>query len=82
MKSMQEKNVVLEVDRPHFIIRLYEDFLRIDVKGSVKNEIEEAVENTPILKQTIGGILGLFAPLHIRLCDVDSVKWWARKKSK
>ena len=66
-------NVVLEIDNPHFIVRLYEDLLKIEVKGSVKNEIEEALENTPIIRETIGKILGLFVPLHIRLSDIDSV---------
>jgi len=35
--------------------------------------VEEALENKPILKETIGGILGIFIPLHIRLKDIDSV---------
>jgi hypothetical protein len=66
-------DVVLEIDNPQFIIRLYEDLLKMEVKGSVKNEIEEALENTPIARETIGNILGLFVPLHVRLSDIDSV---------
>jgi hypothetical protein len=66
--------VVLEIDKTHFIIRLFDDSLRIDVKGSLKNEIEEALENAPVLRETVGGILGLFVPLHIRLCDIESVR--------
>jgi hypothetical protein len=64
---------VLEVENPHFTIRLYEDLLKIDLKGSFKNEIEEALENKPVLKETIGSILGIFVPLHIRVSDIDSV---------
>jgi hypothetical protein len=64
---------ILEVDRPYFTVRLYENLLKIDLKGSLKNEIEEALENKPVLKETIGGILGIFVPLHIRLSDIDSV---------
>jgi hypothetical protein len=70
---MSEEIAVLEVENPHFIIRLYENLLRIDLKGSVKNEIEEALENKPILKETIGGILGIFVPLHMHLSDINSV---------
>jgi hypothetical protein len=70
---MSETEIVLEIDHPHFIIRVYENLLRIDVKGNVRKEIEETLENTPILKETVGSILGLFVPLHIRLSDVDSV---------
>jgi hypothetical protein len=64
---------VLEVENPHFIIRLYENLLKVDLKGSFKNEIEEALENRPVLKETIGGVLSIFVPLHIRLSDIDSV---------
>jgi hypothetical protein len=70
---MLQTGVVLEVDNPKFIIRLYEDLLKIDVKGSFKNDVVEALENTPILRETIGGILGLFVPMHVRLSDIDSV---------
>jgi hypothetical protein len=65
--------LVLKVENPHFTIRLYESLLRIDLKGSFKNEIEEALENKPILKETIGGLLGIFVPLHVRVSDIDSV---------
>ena len=43
------------------------------MKGSFKNEVDEALENKPIIKETIGGILGIFIPLHICLKDIDSV---------
>jgi hypothetical protein len=65
--------MVFEVEDPHFTIRLYEDLLKIDLKGSFKNEIEEALENKPILKETIGRMLSIFVPLHIRVNDIDSV---------
>jgi hypothetical protein len=64
---------VLEVENPHFTIRLYEDLLKIDLKGSFKNEIEEALENKPVLKETLGSILGIFVPLHIRVSKINSV---------
>ena len=64
----------MEVDKPHFTIRLYENLLKIDLKGSFKSEIEEALENKPILKEAIGSVLGMFVPLHIRLSDIDSVR--------
>jgi hypothetical protein len=70
---MSETTVVLEIDKPHFTVRLHENMLKIDLKGTVKNEIEEALENKPILKETIGSILGIFVPLHIRLSDIGSV---------
>jgi hypothetical protein len=51
----------------------YENWLRLDLKGNTKNDIVEALENKPILRQSIGNILDVFAPLHIHLGDIDSV---------
>jgi len=71
---MSEEPVVLEIDKPHVTVKLYENVLKIDLKGTTKNEIEEALENKPVLRQTLGNILELFVPLHIRLTDIHSAK--------
>jgi len=68
------QNAVLEFDRPHFTVKLYENLLRVDLKGSFRDEIEEALENKPVLKETLGSLLSIFVPLHIRLVDLR----WAR----
>jgi hypothetical protein len=70
---MPKAIAVLKVENPHFTVRLYESLLKIDLKGSFKNDIEEALENKPILKETIGSILRIFVPLHIHLRDIGSV---------
>jgi hypothetical protein len=65
---------VLSIDERHFAVRVYEDSLRIDLKGSVKDEIEDALENKPVLRASIGNILAVFVPLHVPLSDIDSVQ--------
>lgn len=70
---MSETTAVLNIEKSHFTVRLYENMLKIDVKETVKNEIEEALENKPLLRETIGHILSMFVPLHVRLCNIDSV---------
>jgi hypothetical protein len=70
---MPEETEILRIDKPHFTVRVYANMLKIDLKGSLKNDIEEAFENTPILEQTIGSILEMFIPLHVHLSEVDSV---------
>ena len=70
---MPESDVIMQVEKPHFTITLHPSTLRIDVKGNLRNEIEEALENKQVLRHTLGAILGIFAPLHIRLSDIDSV---------
>ena len=71
---MPRAKAILEIDGLHFTVRLYESWLRIDVRGNTKNDIVEALENKPILRQSIGNILDVFAPLHIHLSDIDSVQ--------
>jgi hypothetical protein len=73
MPNMSEARKVLEINEPHFTVRLFEEMLKIDLVGGVKNDLEEALENKPVLRQTLGSILGMFAPLHIRLSDIESV---------
>ena len=63
----------MDVEDPLFTIRLYENLLKIDLKGNFKNEIEEALENKPVLKETVGRVLGIFVPLHIPISNIDSV---------
>jgi hypothetical protein len=77
---MPETTEILRIVRPRFTVRVYENVLRIDLKGSVKNDIEEAFENTPVLEQTIGSILGMFIPLHVHLSGIDSVHMDKRGK--
>ena len=55
---MPKTIAVLEVEDPHFTIKLSNNLLKIDLKGSVKNELEEALENKPVMKETIGRMLG------------------------
>ena len=70
---MPEPIKILEVKNPHFTVKLSDDLLKIDLKGSFKNEVEEALEHKPILKETVGRILGIFVPLHILVSEIDSV---------
>jgi hypothetical protein len=72
----------LKIENPHFAITLYGNFLKIDLKGSLKNEIEEALENKPVLKETLGHILGIFIPLHISVSEITSVSMEETRKIK
>jgi hypothetical protein len=77
---MSRQVTALRIRKPHFTITVYDSMLKVDLKGSLKNDIEEAFENTPLLAETIGSILEIFVPLHVHLSDIDSVS--ADKKGK
>jgi hypothetical protein len=72
--EMSKSNLVLTIDKPHFTVELYQNMLKIDLKEAAKNEIKEGVETKSMLGQILGKILSMFAPLHVRLSDIDSVK--------
>lgn len=72
--DVAESRIVMKVEKSNFTATLYRSILKIDVRGNAKSNIEEALENKPVLKQTLGSILSIFAPLHIQLSDIDSVK--------
>jgi hypothetical protein len=61
----------MEIDKKSFSIMLYENVLKVEPKKSIVHQLEEALENKPILKDTFGEILHIFAPLHIRLSQID-----------
>ncbi len=49
--KMPIATIFLKVEDPHYSIRLYEHLLKIDLKGSFKNELEEALENKQFSKK-------------------------------
>jgi hypothetical protein len=69
---LDESNLVMEIDKKNFSVMLYENMLKVEPKKGVVHQLEEALENKPILKDTLGEILHIFAPLHIRLSQIDT----------
>lgn len=68
---MNDQNLIMEIDKKSFSVMLYENLLKLEPKKSIVHQLEEALENKPILKDTLGEILHIFAPLHIRLSQID-----------
>jgi hypothetical protein len=60
----------MEIDKKNFSVMLYENILKVEPKKSILHKLEEALENKPVLKDTLGEILHIFAPLHIRLSQI------------
>jgi len=65
---------VLRINKPHYIVKLYEDTLEVDLKEGTKKELEDVVEANPLLRESIGLLFQTIVPLDIALKDVDSVK--------
>jgi len=64
----------MKVDKPHFTVKLHDDLLEVDLKNGAKKELEEAVEASPILRESLGVLFQTIVPLDIPLKDIDTVK--------
>jgi len=69
---MAKKNVVLIIDKPDFVVKLYEDLLEIDLKKGAKKKLEELLEAKPFLRESLGFLFQSSVPLDIPLKDIES----------
>jgi len=70
---MVEK-LVLKIDKPHFIVKLHEDTLEVDLKEGAKKKLEDAVEAHPILRESLGVLFQTIIPLDVALKDIESAE--------
>lgn len=70
---MVEK-LVLKVDKPHFVVKLNEDTLEVDLKEGAKKELEDMVEAHPVLRESLGVLFQTIVPLDIALYQIESVE--------
>ncbi len=68
------KKPVLKIDKPHFVVKLHEEVLELDLKEGAKKELEDAVEAHPILRESLGVLFQTIVPLDVALKDVESAK--------
>jgi hypothetical protein len=68
------KKPVLTIDKPQFIVKLYEDVLEVDLKEGIRKELENVVEAHPILRDSLGLLFQTIIPLDVALSSIDSVK--------
>ena len=71
---MPDKHVVLQIDRPHFEVKLHSDALEVNLKEGVKHEIEKLAEARPILQETLGWMFQTIIPLNVRLWEIENVE--------
>jgi len=67
------KKPILKADKPHFVVKLYEDVLEVDLKEGAKKKLERVVEAHPDLRESLGVIFQTIIPLDIALDAIESV---------
>ena len=64
--------MVLVIDKPNFVVKLYKDLLEVDLKKGVKKEFEDFLEAKPFLRESLGFLFQIVVPLDIPLKDIES----------
>src|SRR5437867_9524507 len=68
---MPDKRVILQIERPHFEVKLRSDALEVNLKEGVRREIEKLAEARPLLQETLGWIFQTIIPLNVRLWEIE-----------
>jgi len=68
------KKPVLKIDKPHFVVKVYEDVLEVDLKEGAKKELEDVVEAHPVLRESLGVIFQTIVPLDVALYEIESAE--------
>jgi len=69
-----EKDPILVIEKPDFVVRLHKDWIDVDLKKGGKAKLERAIEKDPLLKKTLGFVLQSIIPSDVELCDIESVE--------
>lgn len=64
--------MVLVIDKPNFVVKLYKDLLEVDLKKGVKKELEDFLEAKPFLRESLGFLFQTVIPLDVPLKDIKS----------
>jgi hypothetical protein len=69
-----ERDPILIIEKPDFLLKLHKDWIDVDLKEGGKAKLEAAIEKDPLLRKTIGFVLQSTIPSDVELCDVKSVE--------
>ena len=69
---MSTDDSALVIDKPQFVVKLRENLLEVDLKEGAMKELEDILEDKPILR-TLGFLFQTVIPLDIPLKDIDCV---------
>jgi virulence-associated protein VagC len=71
---MTAEDMIMVIDKPHFIVKLHKTLLEVDLKEGVRKELEDFVEAKPILRETLGLLFQTVIPLDVELKNIQSVE--------
>ncbi len=70
---MSRSPIIYTIDKPHFVVKLHEEELEVDLKEGIRKEFEDIAEARPFLKETLGMLYQFAGPLDVQLKDIEKV---------
>ncbi len=68
------EELVMFFDKPHFVVKLHENLLEVDLKEGLKKKLEDFVESNPHLRETVGVLFQTVIPVDVQLKNIETVK--------
>jgi hypothetical protein len=69
---MATEDLVMVIDKPHFVVKLHKTLLEVDLKEGAKKKLEDALEAHPAIRDSVGLLFQTIIPLDILLRHIDS----------
>jgi hypothetical protein len=70
---MNDEDIVMTFDKPHFTVKLRTTQLEVDIKDGAREELEKLLEAKPAFRDSVGLLFQTVVPLDVRLRDIRSV---------
>ena len=70
---MNDEDIVMTIDKPHFTVKVHTTQLEVDLKEGARKELEKMLEAHPTFRDSVGLLFQTVVPIDVRLRDIRSV---------
>lgn len=70
---MKNEDMVLVIDKPHFVVKLHKTLLEVDLKEGIRKKLESALESNPKVRESLGFLFQTIIPLDVPLRNIQDV---------
>jgi hypothetical protein len=68
----ESEDLVMVFDKPHFIVKLHQTLLEVDLKEGVRKKLEDFVESNPHLRESLGVLFQTVIPVDVQLKNIET----------
>ncbi len=65
---------ILEIDKPDFVVKVYPDLFKLDLKHGLRHRLEEIAEADPILRSSLGTLFQFVVPIDVELWEISTTE--------